>query len=142
MKKRSRSNVLLVEILIAVLFFMLSATVLVRLFVAARNVAWRASIQTRALAEVQNVADTLYASEDSREMLSLMGFKGAHGAWTKGYEDYTVYVQLTEADEGNGMMETGTVGAMALLTRTEAGRQEADELFEVSYARYRGGMEK
>ena len=56
---RNRSNVLLVEILIAVLFFMLSATVLVRVFVTARNMTVRAGVETRALAEAQNVAEAL-----------------------------------------------------------------------------------
>ena len=37
MRNKNRSNVLLVEILIAVLFFMLSATVLVKVFATARN---------------------------------------------------------------------------------------------------------
>ncbi len=41
MGNKNRSNVLLVEILIAVLFFMLSATVLVRVFATARNMTVR-----------------------------------------------------------------------------------------------------
>ena len=43
MGNKNRSNVLLVEILIAVLFFMLSATVLVRVFATARNMTVRSS---------------------------------------------------------------------------------------------------
>ena len=69
---KNRSNVLLVEILIAVLFFMLSATVLVRVFVTARNMTLRAGVETQALAEAQNVAETLYAAEDPAEALEQM----------------------------------------------------------------------
>ena len=64
MRSKNRSNVLLVEILIAVLFFMLSATVLVRVFVTARNMTVRSGVESSALAEAQNVADALCAADD------------------------------------------------------------------------------
>ena len=51
MGNRNRSNVLLVEILIAVLFFMLSATVLVQVFATARSMTRRAGVENRALTE-------------------------------------------------------------------------------------------
>ena len=54
MGSRNRSNVLLVEILIAVLFFMLSATVLVRVFVTARNMTLRAGVETQASSEAKS----------------------------------------------------------------------------------------
>ena len=58
MRNRNRSNVLLVEILIAVLFFMLSATVLVRVFVTARNMTVRSGVESVAVADAQNVAES------------------------------------------------------------------------------------
>ena len=62
MGNRNRSNVLLVEILIAVLFFMLSAVVLVQVFATSRNLTTRAGVETRALAEAQNVTEAMYAA--------------------------------------------------------------------------------
>ena len=75
MKVRNRSNVLLVEILIAVLFFMLSATVLVRVFVTARNMTVRSGVKSVAVAEAQNVAEAMYAADDIDQMLEEQGFR-------------------------------------------------------------------
>ena len=71
MRNRNRSNVLLVEILIAVLFFMLSATVLVRVFVTARNMTVRSGVESVAVADAQNVAESLYAAGDIDQALKL-----------------------------------------------------------------------
>ena len=87
MGNNNRSNVLLVEILIAVLFFMLSATVVVQVFVTARNLTVKAGVETRALAEAQNVAETLYAAKDADAALAAMDFRSAHGAWTRASGD-------------------------------------------------------
>ena len=70
MRNRNRSNVLLVEILIAVLFFMLSAAVLVRVFVTSRNLTVRSGVEAKALVEAQNVAEALYAAGDPEELLA------------------------------------------------------------------------
>ena len=93
MKNRSRSNVLLVEILIAVLFFILSATVILQVFAAARNMAARSGVETRALAEAQNVADALYAAPDAGEALREMEFIQSHGAWSKECDGFSLYVE-------------------------------------------------
>ena len=53
MRNNNRSNILLVEILIAVLFFMLSATVLMRVFVTARNMTVRSGVEAAALTDAQ-----------------------------------------------------------------------------------------
>ena len=95
MRNRNRSNVLLVEILIAVLFFMLSATVLVRVFVTARNMTVRSGVESVAVADAQNVAESLYAAGDIDQALSDMGFYSSHGAWTLDRGDYTLYVDGT-----------------------------------------------
>ena len=56
MGKSSRVNALLVEILLAILFFALAATVILRCFSAAYEQASRADARDRALAGAQNVA--------------------------------------------------------------------------------------
>ena len=137
MRKNNRSNVLLVEILIAVLFFMLSATVLVQVFVTARNLTVRAGVETRALAEAQNLAEVLYAADASEEALTGLGFDSAHGVWTKDYGDYTLYVALRETEAGAGTMAEGDVRAYYNLRNVEQARQEGDELFSLPFARYR-----
>ena len=51
MKSGNRSNALLVELLIVVMFFMLSSTVLLQVFSTARNQSRRAELMTDALEE-------------------------------------------------------------------------------------------
>lgn len=139
MRNRNRTNVLLVEILIAVLFFMLSATVLVRVFVTARNMTVRSGVETRALAQAQNVADALYAAESPEDALAEMEFGNSHGAWTKSYGDFTIYVELSGASTGAGEMQQGSVRAFYTLRNADKARQEDEELFSLPVARYKGG---
>lgn len=134
---RNRSNVLLVEILIAVLFFMLSATVLVRVFVTARNLTVRAGVETLALAEAQNVAEAIYASEDPGATLEAMDFKLYHGAWSRTDGDYTLYVEGGEKAADAGVIWSGTVRAFYRNRYADQARQEDEELFSLDCARYR-----
>ena len=76
MKKANRSNALLVELLIVVIFFMLAATVLLQVFTASRNQGRIAGAINDSLVEAQNVADRLYAAEgDEAGLLQAMGFE-------------------------------------------------------------------
>ena len=137
MGNRNRSNVLLVEILIAVLFFMLSATVLVRVFVTARNMTVRAGVETQALADAQNVADTLYAADDPDAALTDMGFQLYHGAWTRATDDYTLYVEGAEEPAEAGAYWKGSVRAFYRNRSADQVRQEDEELFALPCTRYR-----
>ena len=137
MGSRNRSNVLLVEILIAVLFFMLSATVLVQVFAAARNMTVRAGVETQALAEAQNVAEALYAADDPEAALEAMQFKLYHGAWSRSDGDITLYVESEENPTDAGAIWSGTVRAFYHSRNLNLARQEDDELFALPCARYR-----
>ena len=139
MVKRNRSNVLLVEILIAVLFFMLSATVLIRVFAAARNMTARAGIETQALAEAQNVADTLYAAENPEAALEQMEFRLYHDAWTRDAGEYTLYVESEVVPAEAGSMWKGSVRAFYHNRNVDQARPEDEELFSLPCARYREG---
>ena len=74
MKSGNRSNALLVELLIVVMFFMLSATMLLQVFAKARSQSDRAGIITHALLDAQNVAERLSASQEPEQALKGMGF--------------------------------------------------------------------
>ena len=67
-----------------------------QVFAASRNLTVRAGVETRALAEAQSVADALIAAEDPEKALEDMAFTKSHGAWTRGYGDYTLYVECGE----------------------------------------------
>ena len=138
MRNKNRSNVLLVEILIAVLFFMLSATVLVQVFATSRNMTVRSGVEGVAVAEAQNVAEALYATDNIEETLAGMAFSMSHGAWSKDCGDYTLYVMGERQDTEAGELWTGTVSAFYKVRNPDAARPEDEELFSLPCARYRG----
>ena len=138
MRNRNRSNVLLVEILIAVLFFMLSATVLVRVFVTARNMTVRSGVESRALTDAQNVAETLYSADDVEAALEELQFASSHGTWSKDCGDYTLYVNGETEPMGAGELWTGTVSAFYKLRNPDDARAEDEELFSLPCTRYKG----
>ena len=141
MRNRNRSNVLLVEILIAVLFFMLSATVLVKVFVAARNMTVRSGVESVAVVDAQNVAESLYAAEDIEQLLGDMGFHSSHGSWTLDRGDYTLYVDGASKPAGAGELWSGTVRAFYKLRNPDDVRAEDEELFSLTCTRYKGGTQ-
>ncbi|MBQ8963706.1 MAG: hypothetical protein IJ089_07900 [Clostridia bacterium] len=138
MRNRNRSNVLLVEILIAVLFFMLSATVLVRVFATARSMTVRSGVESAAIADAQNVAEALYAADDIDQALADMGFLSAHGTWAQDRGDYSLYVAGSAAPAGAGELWSGTVSAFYKVRNPDAVRVEDEQLFSLACARYRG----
>ena len=111
MQEKSRANVLLLEILIAVLFFMLSATVLVQVFAEAHNQNTKAYAQMQALQEAQNVADRLYAAEDPEAVLESLGFAQGHGMWVRRFEDVTLHVELKDRDYEMGRLRSAEIMA-------------------------------
>mgnify|MGYP007070157646 CR=1 FL=1 len=137
MSNKNRSNVLLLEILIAVLFFMLSATVLIQVFAAARNMTVRSGVESAAVADAQNVAEALYASEDVDMALKEMGFFSSHGAWSLDRGDYTLYVAGASTPTEGGELWSGTVGAFYKLRNPDAVRMEDEELFSLTCTRYK-----
>ena len=138
MRNKNRSNILLVEILIAVLFFMLSATVLVRVFIGARNLTVNSGVESRALVEAQNVAETLYAAEDVDATLEKLSFVSSHGTWSKDCGDYTLYVTGELQPTNAGELWTGSVSAFYKLRNPDQARQEDEELFSLPCAKYKG----
>ena len=139
MGNRNRSNVLLVEILIAIFFFMVSATVVVQVFVTAHGMVNRSAVETTALSEAQNVADALYAADAPEEALKAMDFASAHGVWTRSYGDFTLYVESNEDAKDAGTLWQGAVRAFYSLRRADQARQEDEELFSLPCARYKEG---
>ena len=137
MRNRNRSNVLLVEILIAVLFFMLSATVLMRVFATARNLTVRSGVESLALAEAQNVAEALYAADDIDKVMDEMQFSSMHGSWSKNCGDYSLYVVGEAKPADGGELWTGTVSAFYRQGETTVETLGEGELFSLTCTRYR-----
>jgi len=111
MGKGNRMNALLVEILIAVLFFALSATVILETFVAAHGLSEEAGRQSNALADAQNWVGRIYAADDVPALLEEAGFAADAGVWTLDCGEYTLTVALAEETLSAGTLATAEVQA-------------------------------
>ena len=137
MRNRNRSNVLLVEILFAVLFFMLSATVIINVFVTARNMTVRSGVASEAVQQAQNVADAICATDDVDGLMDRLGFRSAHGTWSMDCGEYSLYVSGETQATGVGEIWKGSVSAFYNLRNPDATKPENEQLFSLPCARYR-----
>ena len=131
MKTGNRSNALLVELLIVVMFFMLAATVLLQVFSAAHTQTQKAGMEIRALNEAQNIADRLYAAQKVEAELTGLGFSREGEIWALDGEEYRIEVTSNWEEREQGRMRVQQVRVSAagetMLTlpcsRYEEGRQ-------------------
>ena len=119
--ERSRGgNAILVELMLAILFFMLCACVLVRLFAGAALVSREAKLKNTALVLTQDVADAVYCAQDVEQTLTELGFAQEDGVWQKQDGTLTLCVECRAEDTDTGVLRRGTVSAWkddeALLT--------------------------
>ena len=112
MKSGNRSNALLVELLIVVLFFMLSSTILLRVFSTAHQQNVRAGAITTALTEAQNVAEGLYAADDVEAELRKMGFELKENVWAREAEEMTLEVSSAHEETAAGILRRQEVRAL------------------------------
>ena len=138
MRRRNRSDYLLIEILIAVFFLMITLTVLVQVFAQSSKMADRARIETMALSESQNILESITASEDPVEELTSLGFAEAHGYFTQAKDGYSVMVFGEYTEQETGKMWDGVLNAYVSQQDSGQGRQEAVELFSLPLTWYRG----
>lgn len=123
----SRSqHTLLVEIMIAVLFFALCATVLVRTFAAAHEYGNRAGADSAALLEAQDLAERMYAAGDPRALLAECGFAEADGLWRRDGEAYSLEVELDGEEAPEGTLQTARIRAL----------RDGEAIVELPCARY------
>ena len=113
MKRNHYGNVLLVELLIVVLFFMLSSTVLLQLFASARNQGAKAETLTEATVLAQNIADTLYASDETETTLAGMGFSSDGNRWVLPGEKLTAAVDYTRERTEAGILNRYSVSILS-----------------------------
>ena len=126
MRSENRSNALLVELMIVILFFMLAATVLVQVFGKAHSMSARSETIAEALLDAQNVADTLYAAPDGDAALTALGFQREAEGWRLDAGGYQLSVTGAREETSGG----------ALLTRVVRALSEGEELFALPVSRY------
>ena len=112
MGKGNQLNTLLVEIMIAVLFFALSSTVVLETFVVTRNQSRLADVYNVALMEAQNIADKIYASGEVEQTLEQAGFTQEGDVWTYTEEVYNLRVVVSEEETEAGVLLSAEVSAV------------------------------
>ena len=114
MANGKRQSMLLVEIVIAVLFFALSATVILDVFAAAYTQSAAAGALSEATADAQDLAERLKAAPGPWDAaLEAEGFSaGADGAYALERENYALRVALGAEETGAGTLYTATIDAL------------------------------
>ena len=112
MGRSNQLNTLLVEIMIAVLFFALSSTVVLQTFVVTRNQSRLAGVYDEALMEAQNIADQLYVSDHVAETLRKAGFRQDEYGWTLQEELYDLRVMLSEEKTAAGKLVNAKISVV------------------------------
>ena len=120
MKEGSRANALLVELLLVIFFFMISAVILVQVFADAKLKSRTAHATNDSMLEAQNIAEDLYAANDPDAVLTSYGFMAQDSGWVLEKDGYLLKVTLREEETASGILRTydvsGVEGENTLLT--------------------------
>ena len=111
MGKHNQLSTLLVEIIIAVMFFSFSATVILDTFNVTRSQSRQATVYNDALMEAQNIADKLYASGNFEETLQREGFEQSEQGWTLRLEEFDLQVTASQEETAAGVLLSAEVQA-------------------------------
>ena len=124
MKEGSRANALLVELLLVIFFFMISAAILVQVFADAKLKSRTANAYNETMLEAQNIAEDLYAAKDPDAVLNAYGFTEKDGALILEKDGYFLKVTVREQETESGLLKTydvsGVEGDKTLLTLPSA----------------------
>ena len=77
------------------------------------------------------------AADDVDAAMEKMEFRLYHGAWSRSYGDFTLYVESQDTPADAGVLWTGSVRAFYRNRNANEARQEDEELFALPCARYR-----
>ncbi len=125
-------NALLVEIMIAVLFFALCAAVIMEIFGYAKKISIQAETRSDAVVCMQDMAERMYVAESMTELLYADGFAETDGKWIKECGDYEIAVEVSEKMTASGMLTVAKVSAS----------EEGDVIAEIPCVRYVGNEVK
>lgn len=104
MRTHTRSNALLVELMIVILFFMLASTVLIQVFAKARSMSASAETIAAAIMDAQNAADRLITAADPESELEEMGFSRDGGKWVLDRDSYRMEAETERIPAPAGKM--------------------------------------
>ncbi len=120
MKNRSRSNTLLIELLLVIFFFMCSAGILVQIFATAKLKSKAAHMINASMLDAENIAEDLYGSDDPDTVLASYGFTAQDGSWELQKDGYLLKVAVKNEETESGTIRsyeiTGVQGEETLIT--------------------------
>ena len=120
MREGSRANALLVELLLVIFFFMVSAAILAQVFADAKLKSRTAHATNAAMLEVQNIAEDLYDADNADDVLAGYGFTKTGSGWELHEDGYLLQVTFRETETESGVLKeydiTGLEGEKTLLT--------------------------
>ncbi len=135
MKEGSRANALLVELLLVIFFFMISAAILVQVFADAKLKSRTANAYNETMLEAQNIAEDLYAAKDPDAVLNGYGFTAQDGGWVLEKDGYSLKITVREEETDAGILRTYDVSGIEK-THDSSGTEKETVLLTLPSTRY------
>lgn len=110
-KKHSTANILLVELVLVILFFMLCVATIVEMFGLARTKSAFAKAASQAMMVVENLEERLAGTADASLEMEREGFVPTDGGWEKTDGLYTIRAVETREETEGGTLRTVTFTA-------------------------------
>jgi len=135
MKEGSRANALLVELLLVIFFFMISAAILVQVFADAKLKSRTAHATNASMLEAQNIAEDLYATDSPAAVLDDYGFAEKDGVWVLERDGYLLRITSREEETDSGVLRTYDVSGVEI-THDQSGTEQEKVLLTLPSTRY------
>ena len=134
-RESSRANALLVELLLVIFFFMISAAILVQVFADAKLKSRTAHATNASMLEAQNVAEDLYMAETPDTVLKDYGFNEKDGAWILEKDGYELRVTILEEETDSGVLRKCDVSGVEI-THDQSGAEKENTLLTIPSTRF------
>ena len=135
MREGHRANALLVELLLVIFFFMISAAILVQVFADAKLKSRTAHATNASMLEAQNVAEDLYVTDSPAAVLNGYGFNEKDGVWTLEKDGYLLRVTILEEETDSGILRKCDVSGVEV-THDQSGAEKESTLLTIPSTRY------
>ena len=127
MKKHSTANILLMELLVVILFFMLCVSTLVEVLGAARGRSAFARAENAALLRVENMESLIREAGDIEDVLTENGFTQEAEGWVLTEDRYVLRAAITDEKTDAGILQEVSFTAQ---------RPDGTTLMELPVVRY------
>ena len=111
MKKHSTANILLMELLVVILFFMLCVSTLVEVLGLARGKSAFARAENDAMLKVENLESLIRESGGTADTLKENGFVENGNGWTLTEETFILHAAIADEKTEAGTLQTVTFTA-------------------------------